>query len=299
MQARSIFLGYETRRRGWEHVAELGLAEMAAFSGGGGFASSGATQAKYRDFLKKHADFFDGWTPTAPAAVLFARWGSNPLAHVRPRGRTTIHDSLAGSQRLFVALIDSKLPAEASRLERFQVIYLQAREYDMRPAQLGALLDYVRRGGWLVVADEQIAINGRAVSEVLGIREDRPICGRGEGKVVLWDWGQPVVPTRPLVSADGLVKNLRFALYRKDDRLALHAVNYNVCLLDEPKSVLGLKDVGIQLPVPEGWTAVTASCVDPDAEALQLDCQINDGIARFSLPSMQLYKIIVLEKQGV
>ena len=38
----------------------------------------------------------------ASAAVLFASWGSNPLAHVRPVGRPTIHDHLAGTGRLFV-----------------------------------------------------------------------------------------------------------------------------------------------------------------------------------------------------
>jgi len=294
MQARSIFLGYETRRRGWENVAELGMAEMAAFSGGGGFASGGALQTKYGRFFKKHRELYDGWTPTGPAAVLFARWGSNPLAHVRPAGQPTIHDYLAGTQRLSVALVDGKLPTDASRLEDFQAIYLQAREYDMTQEQFATLLDYVHRGGCLVALDERITINGRPVSEVLEIDQGQPVRGHGEGKLVLWHWSQPAVPTRPLVSAKRLEKNLRFALYRKDNRLALHAVNYNVCLLDKEKSVLDLKDVNIQLPMPKDWSAITATCVDPDADVSEFDCQVIDGIASFSLPSIHLYKIVEL-----
>jgi len=292
MQARSIFLGYETRRRGWENVAELGMAEMAAFSGGGGFASGGTVQAKYRRFFKKHRELYEGWTPTAPAAVLFARWGSNPLAHVRPVGQPTIHDYLAGTQRLFVALVDSKLPTDASRLEDFRMIYLQAREYDMTQGQLDALLGYVHRGGRLVAMDEQLTINGCPVSELFEIGKDQRVREHGEGRLVLWDWDEPLVPTRTLVSVKGLEKNLRFVLYRKDDRLALHAVNYNVCLLDEDKSVLDLEDVDIELPVPKDWSAPTATCVGPDAEVFQFKCQAKNGIASFSLPSIHLYRII-------
>ena len=57
-------------RRDWENVAELGLAEMAAFSGGGGYAASGPVQAKYRAFFKRHPELFDGWQPAAPEAVV-------------------------------------------------------------------------------------------------------------------------------------------------------------------------------------------------------------------------------------
>lgn len=239
-------------------------------------------------------ELYDGWTPTAPAAVLFARWGSNPLAHVRPVGQPAIHDYLAGTQRLFVALVDSKLSTDANRLENFRVIYLQASEYDISQEQFAALLDYVHRGGCLVTLDEQITINGRPVSEVLEIDQGQPVREHGEGKLVLWNWSQPAVPTRPLLSAKGLEKNLRFALYRKDNRLVLHAANYNVCLLGKDKPVLELKDVDIELPVPKGWSAVTATCVDPDAEPSEFNCQAEDGVASFSLPCMHLYKIVEL-----
>jgi len=297
MQARSIFLGYETHRSGWENVAELGMAEMAAFSGGGGFAAGGSVLAKYRAFFKKHPSLFDGWTPTAPAAVLFARWGSNPLAHVRPVKPFTIHEHLAGTQRLFVALIDEKLPDEASRLAEFQVIYLQAREYDMTQGQLDALFDYVRQGGWLVTLDEQITINGRPVSQLLDISSDNPVREYGRGKMVLWGWDSPTAPTRPVLLADGIQENLRFALFRKGSRFALHAVNYNVCLLDKDKEILDVNNVEIKVPLPEGWSTATATCLDPDTEPEKILCSVSDGLIRLSLPKIHVYKVIVLEEQ--
>jgi len=297
MQARSIFLGYETRRSGWENVAELGMAEMAAFSGGGGFAAGGLVQAKYSDFFKKHAGLFDGWKPTAPAAVLFARWGSNPLAHVRPTQPLTVHDYLAGTQRLSIALIDEKLPDEASRLEGLRVIYLQAKEYEMTQEQLDSLVDYVQQGGWLVALDEQITINGCPVSQLLDITRNKPVREYGRGEMILWDWHSPTAPTRPVLVAEGIQRNLRFALYRKGTSLAFHAVNYNVCLLDKGKSVLDVDNAEIKFPLPEGWSAATATCFDPDAEPEETLCSVSDGFVRLSLPKIHIYKVVLLEEQ--
>ena len=297
MRARSIFLGYETRREGWENVAELGMAEMAAFSGGGGFAAGGPVLAKYRRFFKKHADLFDGWRQTASAAVLFAYWGGNPLAHVRPVGQAAIHDHLAETQRPFVSLIDAYLPDDAQQLKDFRAVYLQASQYDMTPRQISALLDYVRRGGWLVILDEQAAINGRAAVETFDISNRRPVRRHGDGKIVLWSWRRPTTPTPRVVQAEGAQKNLRFALYNKGSRLALHAVNYNVCLLDDGKPVLDVDDVQIELALPRGWTGVTAACFDPDTEPQAVDCVVEDRRARFSLPKIHLYKIVILERR--
>ena len=297
MQARSIFLGYETRRKGWENVAELAMAEMAAFGGGGGLASSEEVQAKYGAFFKRHADLFDGWQPTARAAVLFARWGGNPLAHVRPVGRPTIHDRLAGTQRPFVALLDRRLPESADRLGKFEVIYLEASDYDLSDAQLNAVRQYVERGGRLVIGDETIAINGRPAIDTFGVNGDRPVRSLGQGKVAIWNWDDPLMPSKPLVEAQGRGRHLRLAAYGKGDRLAVHLVNYNVCLLDESKRVLDLEDVQVRVPLPAGWTSAGAKCFDPDGDPTSLECTIADGVARLTLPRVHLYKIVLLEKK--
>ena len=92
--------------------------------------TSGPAQAKYRTFFKKYAELFDGWQPFAPSAVLFAYWGSNPLAHVRPVNRPTLHDHLARTQRPYVALLDATLPEDADRMRDLRVICLQAERYE-------------------------------------------------------------------------------------------------------------------------------------------------------------------------
>ncbi len=284
MHARCIYLVGEALRKGWDNVEELGLAELAAFSGGGGFAAKGEPQAKYRTFFKKYPELFDGWRQTAPAAVLYAYWGGNSFSH-RYSGDAVIHDHLAAAHRPFVALVDANLPKKWDELSGFRVIYLQTPDYEMSQAQLNALRDYVRQGGKVVLADEKIAINGRPACELFA-----------DGKVAIWDWRKPMTPTTPIAPTTGLAKNVRFALYRKGNRLALHVVNYNVCLLDKAKKVLDVEPMPLEIPLPEGWAAVTATCFDPDAEPQTLPCTVADGTATLTLPKTHIYKIVLLEK---
>ncbi len=285
MNARCIYLGYETGRSGWENVQELSLAELAAFSGGGGFSGHGAPQATYRTFFQKHPELFDGWQPTAPVAVLYAYWGPNPLNAHRPVGRVTVHHYLAGTHRLFVALVAARLPEQSDALAGFRAIYLQSPGYEMSPVQLRGLCEYVKRGGRVVLADEKITINGRPAAELLG-----------RDKIALWDWSKPTTPTKPVAVSDGLRRNVRFALYRRGDRLALHVVNYNVCLLDKAKKVLEVEPTPLAVPLPGGWKAVKATCFDPDGEPQPLKCTVADATAKLTLPKLHIYKIVLLEK---
>jgi N-glycosylase/DNA lyase len=85
-------------------------------------------------------------------------------------------------------------------------------------------------------------------------------------------------------------------VYRQGDRLALHAVNYNVCLLDEARQVLDVGPTPIELPVPVDWKAAQATCYDPDAEPQTVECTVADGTVRFTLPETHVYKIVLLER---
>lgn len=281
MEAKPIYLNYEARRSGWENVQELALAEMAAFSGGGGLAGRGEPQAEYRAFFKKYPELFDGWEPTADAAVLYAYWGPNPLDTHKPWPRPTIADHLGATHRPFVALVDRFLPEKAATLARFRVIYLPSPAYETSETQLAALHDFARRGGHLVVTADKMLINGAPA----------------EQRFVRWSWERPVAPTASLAPNDGLRRNLRFALYRKGDRLALHAVNYNLCLLDPEKKVLEVPPTQVTVPLPNGWTTTVATCYSPDAHPRELRCRLAHGAARFVLPRTRIYHIVVLEKK--
>ena len=287
MPARAIYLGYEARRAGRENVQELALAEMAAFSGGGGFSGRGKPQAKYRAFFREHPELFAGWQPFAPAAVLFAYWGPNHLSHAGPIERPTIHEDLAATHRPFAALVDASLPEQAEALSPLRAICLESPRYEMSPAQLRALGEYVRRGGWLVLGHEKVTINGRPASGLVG----KP----ARGRISVWNQEDPPAPVDPIAPTDGLRRNLRFALYRKADRLAVHAVNYNVCLLDKARRILAVAPTPLSVPLPGGWTSVRATCFAPGAEPQPLPCTVAAGKARLQLPRTRIYRIVLLE----
>jgi len=322
MQARPIYLGYEAAKKGWENVQELALAEMAAFSGGG-FAGRGEPQAKYRAFFKKHPDLFDGWEPTAPAAVLYSYWGPNPLNAYKPLPTPTIADYLGATHRPFVALVDRDLPEKAEELARFRVIYLVSPAYEMSEGQLTALREHFRKGGDIVLAHEAVTINDQPAAALF--RRGVVLLGERPHKVhylsaIVWNWhdaaqcdlpadsdlgkalkavlADRLLPTPPLAPSDGLRKNLRFALYRKGDRLALHAVNYNVCLLDPAKKVLEVEPTELRIPVPADWKAARATCFSPDAEPQALDCRVWGLAARVTLPKTRICRIVLIEKHG-
>jgi len=298
MRARSICLGYDASRPGRENVQELALAEMTAFSGGGGFSSRSEPQAKYRAFFKSHPELFDGWRPAAPAAVLYAYWAGNPLSHVRPYGRRVIHDELARTHRPYVALVDASLSASAGDLAAFRAIYLVAPAYELSPGQMQGLRDWIAQGGSLVARDEAVAINGTSVAQWFGVSEEQPSASVGRGKVALWNGDEPNLPTAPIAPAAGLQRHLRFAVYGKDDRLAVHAVNYNVCLLDDARRRFDVGPTPLEVPVPPGWTAAKATCYDPDGPPESVACAIADGVARLTVPAIRAYKIVLLERVG-
>ena len=90
---------------------------------------------------------------------------------------------------------------------------------------------------------------------------------------------------------------MRFAVYRQADRLALHAVNYNVCLLDRDRRVLDVKPTDVCLPVPEGWTRASAQCFDPDSPPQAIPCRVENGKLLLTLPELHVYKIVLLTRQ--
>jgi hypothetical protein len=269
----------------WDNLQELALAEMAAFSGGGEVAGEGRPQAMYRAFFKGHADLFAGWRPLAPAAILYAYWGPNPLSPYHSDHPPTIHQRLITSHRPYAALVDARLPERAKELAGFAVIYLESPAYEMSPRQLAALGDYSRHGR-VVLGDRRATINGRPVVELLG----------GQ-RVAIWDAKRPALPTPVIAPTAGPEQNVRFALYQKGERLTVHAVNYNVCLLDRQKKLLEVEPMPLSIPLPAGWKSAAATCFEPGAAPQPLQCAVADGVLRLMLPKLHIYKVILLERR--
>jgi hypothetical protein len=61
--------------------------------------------------------------------------------------------------------------------------------------------------------------------------------------------------------------------------------------------MINYSDVDLDIALPEGWTAVSATSFDPDAEPESLDCAAERGRVRLTVPSIHLYKIILLERR--
>jgi hypothetical protein len=78
--------------------------------------------------------------------------------------------------------------------------------------------------------------------------------------------------------------------------LTVHAVNYNVCLLDESRRVVAVGPTPLEVPVPAGWASAKATCYDPDGAPRAITCSIRDGVARMTLPKISIYKIVLVEK---
>ena len=284
MKAGAIYQAYEARKPGYENAQELALAEMAAFSGGGGFSGRRNPPIKYRTFFKKYPQLYKAWRQTAPAAVLYSYWGPNSLSPQIPYAAPTIHSSLAATHRLYVTLVDNELPQFASQLADFNVIYLDSKSYEMSPVQVETLNDYISDGGRIVLGNDSIEINGRPASKLLV-------------ETILWDQADPQFFTQSIAKLDGPRCNLRFALYEKADKLALHAVNYNVHLLDDKKKIVDVPPTLIEVPVPSDWKSAKVQCFDPDAGPKTLNCKIANGTARFTMPKTHVYKVVLLEKR--
>ena len=301
MRARCIYLAMPECRMGGKHLQELALAEMAAFSGGGGVSAEPiptASQGKYRTFFQNHPELFAGWRPYAPAAVLCAYWGPNPL-RVRhyPYPHYVVHDWLGETHRPFVVLLDTRLPDLGDDLSAFRVVYLQSPHYEMSPVQIQALRDYVLGGGVLVVTDASIEINSRPIGEYFSLEGNGPVAASGLPRATLWSWHRPTAPTSPLAGGDSGRGNLRFAMYRRDDRLAVHVVNYNVSLSEKNRRVLDVEPTPLEIPLPPGWTSATAGSFDPDAEPQTLPCSVEANVARLTMPKTHLYQIVLLKKR--
>ena len=283
--------------QGWDNVQELALAEMAAFSGGGAFTSAGPAQAEYRKFFKKHVNLFEGWRQYAPAAILYSAWGGNPLSDKRISRSPCVHDILAQSGRLYACLVDSTLSEETEALAAFKVIYLPSLHYDLLPGQINALLSYVRRGGKVVVLENNDPqINGRPAGEVL----NKSICAEeqnpGQGQI---HFGKPddlIMATEPIVAEGRPPKNVRFACYCQGHQLCLHTVNYNVYMLHKDKKILNVDPFKVSIPIPSGWMGVKATAYAPEEASKALPCEVQENEAHFTIPGVRIYKIILLER---
>ena len=279
--ARTVLLDYECRRKGREPVQELGLAECAAFSNGSTIASHGEPRAKYARFFRRAKHVYEGLTPYADIGLLYSYWGFNPGGMgLRARPDVTPSVDLAGHHRLVKVLVDRSLGQ--GDLAGLSTLILCGDRLELSDEQIAAVRSFVDRGGQLFVYRDETTVNARSVADALGTVES-------------WRPGSAVRGLPPVTDASGYAKGLRFSSFIDQERrrLTLHVVNYNVACGETPATVTQVADVDVAIPVPRGWTALSATAHDPDQEeAARVPFELKEGVLRLRLPRVRIYTVL-------
>lgn len=278
--------------KGWENVQELALAEGAANGGRYAIQSNGEPQRKYWRFFHQHSQVAAGLVPFGSVALLYSYWGGNPGAI----GRTdtqTVAEYLSMQHVLNRGLVDRDLEAKDLTPAQGQTVVLVCRNYDLTDAQVRALQEFVSGGGKLVLEHADTRINFTPFAEVLGPT------GR---RAILWDWRKPPELAPALCSSEGRLRGVRFTAFTdstpKPRRLVLHALNYNVSVVEaNPGKVTPIDNLRLRVQVPANWGNAKATVHDPDTDSpsgVPCGCTVAGGVAQVTLPVLRIYQMIEL-----
>ena len=271
-------------------LAELGMAEVAAFSGGGA-ASGGEGDAftRYARFFREKAHLYEGLRPYAHVGVCLPYWGGRPASWVSPPSSPEAIDVLTTRHVLAAVVLDRDL--STSVLGRHQAIVLEGHAYTMTRQQLEALRAYATRGGRVAVAPGA-TINGHRAAQVL----------RGV-KTVPWPADDGALGVTPVVPPEAAFDAVRLAAYvpapGSQPRLVLHVVNYDVPLPGREHPVSPVAGLTIDLRLPAGWKGVSkVEPASPDPGQLARPTwKVTGQRLRIRLPKLRIYQVLDLTGQ--
>ncbi|NLF19729.1 MAG: hypothetical protein GX595_21060 [Lentisphaerae bacterium] len=309
--------GYPSTRPEWvlnPDAARLGMAECAAFSGGGGFLLTPRFDAYHdalndlRAFIEGHPDLHAGllpWTDTAVLALAEQVWHGNSDHMGQVRRLTPL---LADAHVRFDLLPESRLDA-AALSEAGVVVACAARV--LAESHLQALARFVDAGGRLVVAgafadqDEYRRDRPALPAPLAGLRDlaDGQSLRAGAGEILRADSDEALVdrlaPRGLALTRDGgrPAPGVRVASYRSPDgqRLVLHLVNYHVPLGVDPPPVEAVADLSLAVPLPAGRTLRGFRVLSSDVPgALPAEVTLAEGIATVRLPQLRIHAVVEL-----
>ena len=290
--------------------ARLGLAECAAFSGGGAFLFRprfdvyGDALNEYRRFFETHTVLYAGLLPHAPTALLAGleeTWYGNSRhkEHLRTATRAFSDDHI-----LFEIVAERRLKTE--QLEDYENL-VSCGLRTLSDAQLSAILRRVSAGATLLVCDD-FATRDDMLRERTGGLAKRiaalSVGGaieHGKGRILRLADGKEIAQRLPAIRVSctdkTLAAQLRVNAFRTPatDRVVLHIVNYNVPLGVKPPPAPAIGAVDVSMPLPSGFQPTSATLHAPDRakpESIPLVCA--DGRAAFRLPEQRIYSIVEL-----
>lgn len=292
-------------------AARLGMAECAAFSGGGGFLLSPRFDVyhdalnDYREFIESHPELYAGLLPCADAIILALpeqAWlaGGSHFAAVQ---RMT--PELADTHLLFSFTSESRLDAApwagTKVVGAYDVSVLSDRH-------VNALAEFVAVGGTLLLggsfAEKDELLRSRAtlpppLDAVTGRSEGSDIAA-GKGRVIRVADEEAFVSSLAshglnVQRADGKsTAGLRMAAYRSPDskRLVLHIVNYCVPLGVHPQPVEDVCGLSVELPLPLGRRIAGFRLSSPDQTVR--GGVIGGRVAKINIDHLRIYAVVEL-----
>lgn len=282
-------------------VAGLGIAEAAAFGGGGCYAPIDTYPwypdvcAQYNRFFTDNAALYAGKVPFGQVGILGFVWpgfmGDRGPASAT---RATLRDVLG--RQVLADIIPERVFTPAW-IARYPALIVPGCTV-LSDAHVEALKDYASQGGRLILAGTAIGSRdacGRPRSaEASAALEQAAVlrCGASLREA----WG-PAGPLAGLALCPQTAAPLvRFAAYtdalERPTELLVHAVNYDVELGVGQGRVGVVADLELAVPLPSGMRAGTAILKAPGAPDTVLAVSTGDGRARLRLPHLEVYGIV-------
>ena len=295
-------------------VARLGMAECAAFSGGGGFLLRPQFDIyhdalnDYREFTESNRELYAGLLPWADTVVLALPeqdWLGNP-AHLAAIKRLT--PMIADAHVRFEFASESRLDADPYAETRVVAAYNVSVLADRH---LQALARFVIGGGTLLVsgplAEKDAFLRPRAtlpapLDQLAGLADGQAVtAGKGclarresEETFAAFLGQSGVTLTRAgSMSTEGI----RLATYRSPDRsrLVVHVVNYLTPLGVVPPPVEEAQDLTVDLPLPPGQRLTRFRVLSPDQPApVKADATAEDNRIKIRIPRLRIYAVAEL-----
>ena len=298
-------------RPGWPHsakwlrmnvnVAALGMAECAAFSGGGGFLLRPRWEKyrqplnTYRKFFESHSDLYAGMDSYAQVGVVAfadqALYGNK--AHEKVV-REICRD-LSEAHVLFDFVVEPQFTP--SHMKRYKTVIVPNVKY-MSRAQTEALRAYVRGGGIAILVgntamadDRMVPFRVSPVAE-LGVLKEAPSASQLVSRL---SGASGVLAGQ----AGWAFRHVKVNAFSNADQIVIHVVNYNVPLGENAKPPVVVKGLILSIRIPDGRMVAQVNAYDPEQQGSASVAYTGSGNrVRIELPPLQIYKVVQIVLQG-
>ena len=285
-------------------VAALGLAEAAAFSGGGGFLHRPAVgryenlapvRNAFNAFFESHRGLYEGYVPDGQVAL--ACFGEQQFyghsAHIS-QANALLH---ALMQRHLLVDVATERTWSREGLGRYRALVIPGVRY-MSDAEQQTALEFAGEGRLIVTHDTgkfdlQMREHKR---DLFAAYRMRPRAAELAALLEAEHLAEPVLEAKPENA------HLRAAAYadRPDApaRLTLHVVDYAVALGLDAAPARPVTRVAVRLPLPAGRAAAGVTLASPWGDDAALPVRTRRGAAEFVIPSMRIYCVCSVELSG-